>query len=514
MDNQLEQLEVTYLNAKLYVEPKDQKEFIRLSPLYAKIIHENYGYQLVHASYPTTGEVNLFTHIWKIPKGVALGDVMKATGDQVLRETKRERILEAAATTTRRVREQWEGSAPVALIDESTLLALEPGAEGDVAAATPSPVQDETIHELTEAAGKLLSRLEKGSSTASKLEAICEKLEEHCSLCQGRETRLANYGTFHTLDQIPQVNSPEERNTKSVESSADLLAQLAGMLAKAALDVWLSRANLGVKNLDAAAALARDCVVLAERVIETARQNYQISGVSSPFLKIQSLIQRTEQNLMAALPYDPQLFGHQNQTIFVDADGALWLMEHDVLKSMKEAEVAADTPTELKLRRLLEQGATVATLKGGEAGDSLLFNLAGIQPKSVFQYRAAPAGDSLDVFKMLPKVNNTALPGEVHLIYVATPWGTIYKLDSAAIKKASVSLKVASEATLENTRNPEERAKVGTKHLMGALLEARVPLAAIPEVRDQDIGWGYYCYVINLQSFVRQDEDEASSANG
>jgi hypothetical protein len=48
---------------------------------------------------------------------------------------------------------------------------------------------------------------------------------------------------------------------------------------------------------------------------------------------------------------------------------------------------------------------------------------------------------------------------------------------------------------------------------MGALLESRVPLAAIPEVRDQDIGWGYYCYVINLQSFVRQRAVEMSEAS-
>jgi hypothetical protein len=518
------QLEVTYLNARLYVRPEDQEEFIRLSPLYAKVIHENYGYQLVHASYATTGEVNVFTHIWKIPKGVALGDVMQATAEQVKKERSREGTLEAVLLTIQRVKEELGTAAPRPLIDERLLSSLVDDVEID-GVATASPVVNSVIHDLTRRIGEVLAALSKSKADLALTET-CLQLHAHCDRCLQRGELLA--GNCDS-QQEGDVEPKSGRGVLSTENAADLLAKISGQLAKASVDALTALRGESLSELassDSALSerfrnssrphheLAAAFVELAEMAVKSARQNYLIPGVASPFLKIQSLIQRTEQHLLAALPYDPNLFGHQSQTIIVDAAGDLWLMEHDKLRAMTDREVVPESQTDKELRVLLGQGATIATLKGEGQSEALLFNLAGIQPKSVFQHRAAPPKKGDEPFKMLAGFNGSEFPVNVDKIYVAAPWGTIYDLDSRAIESASVSLRVGDDTkTFNESEDRDEKSKLGTKHLMGALLESRVPLAAIPEVRDQDIGWGFYCYVINLQSFVRQPLAEMSAAS-
>lgn len=236
---------------------------------------------------------------------------------------------------------------------------------------------------------------------------------------------------------------------------------------------------------------------------------------------VQAMIKHTRHTLMTSLPYDPAHVGFQTQTILVDVDGQLFLIDHDKLKTLSRLDIsgALERTRKKQLRRRwtgkdaqqreepalayegdaeapalepatddlkaiqwhLNRGASVAKVKLRNE-DCLLFNLASLKSKSVYQ-RAEPsevASEPLKEFKT--GAEQLDAPGGM---LIAAPWGAVYQLKEDDLKGIAQGIS----------------AKGNTMKAVKPLIESNVPLAAIPEERDQLIGDGCACYVINLQSF-------------
>jgi len=243
------------------------------------------------------------------------------------------------------------------------------------------------------------------------------------------------------------------------------------------------------------------------------------------YRELQGIISDTTHTLTTSLPHDPTYFGHQSQTLLVDVNGEAFLIDHAHMRAtLGETKDLADELRKERTRQwrpweaapeldqhkcrkqrphtarkldknrartlqfFLNQGALVASLPSTNHGThSLLFNLAGIKPRSVFQEE--PKADD-DKSAALSDLNNgdVEFPNLVKHLIIATPWGAVYHLDKDDINSIASPLP------------PDKIA--GTAALLKPLIEARVPLANIPEERDEVIGDGCMCYVINLASFA------------
>jgi len=254
------------------------------------------------------------------------------------------------------------------------------------------------------------------------------------------------------------------------------------------------------------------------------------------YLEVQKLIKNTEHRLLTALPYDPTHVGVQSQTILIDAGGEAFLIDHGELRRAAEdpqtsgvTDIAsqleyvrrvkftrrdrsntarprdpaplkpalpagAETVSERSLMELqlhLNRGSTSASLTF-EAQQALLFNLAGLKAKSVYQNVEfpEPAEGSLATLGEIP-TEDQSTDIEVQRLLIAMPWGGIYDLQAAALHKLATPLAKA---------RPDVRA--ATYQALAPLEAGRVSVAAIPEERDDTVGDGCACFVINLQSFV------------
>lgn len=487
----VENPEVMYLNAKLYVKPENQKEFVALSPLYSEVIFENYGYQLVHASYPITGDVHAFNHIWRIPKDAPLAGVMIATAREAERESVREAKLASVDAMLDEVRTKLNEPATGPLSSSFDKVRRTLGASRGPRPARPGapPLRLTMVEERKKALHD-----EYGRFSASG-ECLCQVLgHDTCLLVEVPATTKSpeQGGAPHGARE--RVTGARAATAGAPRRSAAERADAADALAALAVKLAFNAAEEVAKDGPEREALVRFYLGAAEKVAEEARENRPVAGVANPFTRIQEMIERTEQNLMTALPYDPNYFGFQSQSILVDTEGELWLLEHERLRSSKKSLDSAPgdqyLATEAELRGLLQQGATVAVVREEDSSRALLFNLAGLQPKSVFQHRPAPTDGiaSQSGFRLPSGDSRADFPGNVSALYVATTWGDIYRLTGKDI---------------EELASPLHGATVGdTPKLIQRLVDARVPLAAVPEVRDQPVGWGYYCYVINLSSFA------------
>jgi len=246
---------------------------------------------------------------------------------------------------------------------------------------------------------------------------------------------------------------------------------------------------------------------------------------------VQSMIVDTRHTLVTSLPYDPNHVGYQSQTILIDAEGEPFVIDHDLLRrkaldisselekvrqgkdklrvragrrttapkslaelarrkeeSKKTAPKTSD-PGSVKLAKIqehLNRGSAVARLKIGES-QSLLFNLAGLKPRSVFQ-RLDTAEQLAKAPSLGPTGGNGNLDLTVSEILIATPWGSVYELDRTALGELAKPVKEENKAAVAAALKP--------------IIEDDTPLAAIPEERDQVIGDGCACFVINLKSFI------------
>jgi hypothetical protein len=245
--------------------------------------------------------------------------------------------------------------------------------------------------------------------------------------------------------------------------------------------------------------------------------------------QLQELITDTKHTLTTSLPHDPTYFGEQAQTLLIDCKGHTFLIDHDRLRDKaggktKRINQLRSAPSwskwknpvirsaDLKhhgrnaanadtvLQTFLNQGALVATLtEGGDAtkhgpNRHLLFNLAGIKPRSVFQETPAPPRSDSEPAVAIENAK-VAFPKGVTNLLISTPWGVVYNLDRNDVEELVSGI-------------PESRV-TDTARVLAPLIGAKVPLANIPQERDALIGDGCMCFVINLSSF---EEDAAQHA--
>jgi hypothetical protein len=256
------------------------------------------------------------------------------------------------------------------------------------------------------------------------------------------------------------------------------------------------------------------------------------------YLKVQALIQRTKHTLMSSLPYDPEHVGFQSQTILIDADDQVFIIDHAKLraeaKNLDDSELLETVRRNEFTRRLrsqtavpahpgsgkaikavqdakkldvltevqnhLNRGTPVARLKS-YASQALLFNLAGLKAKSVFQ-PATPLEDTESPNLVLASSSQADervdLP--VKRILLAMPWGGVYNLEEADVRRLAAPIPAGQKKATDDALLP--------------IREGSAPLAAIPEERDNIIGDGCACFVINLRSFVRTADKGKSSGRG
>ncbi len=239
----------------------------------------------------------------------------------------------------------------------------------------------------------------------------------------------------------------------------------------------------------------------------------EITSFRQQYQKIQNLLRETTHSLTTSLPHDPAHVGHQSQTIIVDTEGEPFLLEHHAmrqhwapfdikedLEAFRRARSRRGTPEarpespdakadarrqeqNRRLQDLLNDGATVAQLQYDQE-KTLLFNLAGIKPKSVLQeYRERSETEKRPQFKSVSNGNGVL---DANQLLIATPWGGVYKVNQEALDVGGV-VKQIDPAELSST----------AKRLL-PLMESKVPMASVPEERSTEIGDGCMCYVINL----------------
>jgi hypothetical protein len=251
------------------------------------------------------------------------------------------------------------------------------------------------------------------------------------------------------------------------------------------------------------------------------------------YQKVQAMIQATTHTVMSSLPYDPEHVGYQSQTILVDAYGEKFVIDHRDLRShFRDRDISQsledlrqklprrlssgrlagthkapdeNAPDERRhhakprmtqknleqLQQHLNQGAIVATiaLNGGKS-KALLFNLAGLKARTVFQQLEPVEEQAAGKGPVLNRKEDGNADMPVKTLLIAAPWGAVYELGADELGNRRVVKQI----------RPADRDKVDAA--LGPLIDARAPIAAIPEERDQTIGDGCACYIINLNSFV------------
>lgn len=69
--------QIYYLHVRLSVPRQNHRSFVVLMERLLTVIHDIYGWEFVHGSYPISGEVNRFVHVWKIPDPVDVLHIMR-----------------------------------------------------------------------------------------------------------------------------------------------------------------------------------------------------------------------------------------------------------------------------------------------------------------------------------------------------------------------------------------------------------------------------------------------------
>jgi hypothetical protein len=248
------------------------------------------------------------------------------------------------------------------------------------------------------------------------------------------------------------------------------------------------------------------------------------------YLKVQDLVARTSHTLMTSLPYDPTNVGFQSQTILIDAEGEAFIIDHKRLRDdaaqeehpgltdisrelgeirrhhftrldrgLEKRPKRASTHAELvpsdheakkplkEVQMHLNRGSAVARVKFGDE-QALLFNLAGLKSKSVFQSVPPQKPEKAPALGALPLSGDGKVETPVKRLLIAMPWGGVYDLDARALERLAQPI-------------PDDK-QAATKRALSPIRAGFAPIAAIPAERDDIIGDDCACFVINLMSFV------------
>jgi hypothetical protein len=194
------------------------------------------------------------------------------------------------------------------------------------------------------------------------------------------------------------------------------------------------------------------------------------------YQSVLELLEDTTHTLMASLSHDPTFFGEQTQTVVVDTEGKYFLLRHDDLRGLRPVNCSDE------LRTLLAKGPTT-----GMFADRPFFNLAELKPVSVFQRI-----DTIPAQKARRTRDGSSYPVGLPIL-VAAPWGQVYELSDRENALKPINDKADP--------GMDESPLTATQRILKSLIEAKVPLASIPEPVDGPIGEGCVCNLINLSSF-------------
>lgn len=241
------------------------------------------------------------------------------------------------------------------------------------------------------------------------------------------------------------------------------------------------------------------------------------------YRNVQSKIVETKHTLVSSLPYDPSHVGYQSQTIVLDVDGDVIIIDHDQLRA-NGRDIAADLEKVRRARPKIRRGKPVSrdstslnekgrfeTIQGHlnrgsmfarigkDDSQELLFNLAALKPRSVYQ----PIDTAKFVIPRPQKdVEQKKGNDEVNVppLLIATPWGAVYEVNGNDLQT------FAKLIAKDDNRDDARRIRAAVQ----PILDGGTPLAAIPEERDSIIGDGCACFVINLNSFLSHGSDAKS----
>ena len=223
----------------------------------------------------------------------------------------------------------------------------------------------------------------------------------------------------------------------------------------------------------------------------------------SVYHTVQGMITRTNHTLMTSLSYDPENVGYQTQTILIDANRKPYLIYHSDLRS---ADARAHRITRLAdapaahaqqdkqhaalplIRDLLNRGITDARIKV-DGAEALLFNLAGLRPKTIFEdLSTLETLNSEGTLAATGSPKEVMLPGDVKRLLLAMPDGEVFELGQKQVQGIARQI-------------PSLKAK-RVAELVKRFTDGKIPLASLPNDRQEIIGDGCACYVINLNSFA------------
>jgi hypothetical protein len=285
-----------------------------------------------------------------------------------------------------------------------------------------------------------------------------------------------------------------------------------------------------------------------DRGVDAARRRY----FRAVYWELQGVITETTHQITTALPADPFHAGYQSQTILIDRKGDSYLFTHQDMrdkwqhadigedlerhrfarprfraeqdepkppmysKNTKKAEseqeyyelecrineLEKDTRKNVgprksgsgvrpgeqleKIQGLLNDGAISGRVGSHRHSgqNTLLINLAALKARSVLQEPYVPPKgvDEIPVLDV-PGAPETAL-------LIATPWGSVYDVTGEDLRQLGRYIpKSKDNSVLERTHERLKR-----------FSDFGVPLGSVLEPRDDQVGDGCACYVINLEA--------------
>ncbi len=400
--------QIYYLHVTLSVPRQNHRPFVTLMERLLSVIHDLYGWEFVHGSYPISGKVNQFVHVWKIPDPADVLHIMRH------------------------------------------------GAFNHKAAMLPSRGKNE-----------------KDSASYKYFRAIYWEL-------QGLVTE-----TKHALTTA----LPADPNYEGFQSHTILIERGDDKPRWFLIDH--DEMKEAWKELDLRACV--DALQFFER-----RRRWASEDPPEPVPNPD-----TEQKPKETFPNRAEWTANEE---FRQLKGRLQQREVEASGVGNPAEAARDTkfgPYEAgkvdwtaiaKIRELLNFGATNATVKSpllAEQQPYTLVNLSALKPRSVQQEGYMPPEEALEVVGMSP------VDGTTDNLLVVAPWGSIYCANGEALGK------VLRTVNFDGDGEMGKKAKKHTEERIAAFTQGQVSIGSILEPRENQIGDGCACYVINLNAIPK-----------
>ncbi len=391
------QRSIYYLQAEFLVRRENQRAFQLLMTRLMSVIYELFGWELVQASYPITGGVNRFTHIWRITNPDSILHVMRHG-------------------------------------------AFDFFGSGDASKSQAEPRHDEPLRNYFKRIYREIQKVVE--DTTHQLTTSLP----HDPNSAGHQSQTLLIDVDGDIFIIEHEKMREAWHAKDINTDLMAARQLRNYL------LW------GPAQLEAKAQAATQC------------QQCQQSG---PVQEPRSYLDRPSEEEEAA---------YQQLVTKLNA------IQAQLPGDLKKLRSESPTPQQdiATIQNLLNEGVTHAHVeREGEA--ALLINLSALKARPVLQ-------QSFDITKHVEKTHGTVNVAfgqgngafdAFQRLLIATPWGSVYDVKAGDIEGLA------------------QRVDDGgaTRKRVAPIVKYGATLASVLEAPDDVIGDGCVCYVINLSSF-------------